>query len=62
MFFAGNEALTGTIKGLLGNSMFLGGLVAALLDNTVRGNVLCKLLRKKCCFIFQKHLFLTIVM
>ena len=36
-FFSGNEALTGVIKGLLGNSMFLGGLVAVVLDNTVRG-------------------------
>ena len=48
--------------------MFLGGLVAALLDNTVRGNVLCKLLRKKCypyspylCFILLLYFDLYIL-
>ena len=30
--------LNGTIKGLLGTSVFLGGIVSLILDNTVKGN------------------------
>lgn len=36
---SGNETVDGIVKGLLGNSMFLGGLVAFVLDNTVRGTL-----------------------
>lgn len=37
ILLVGSETGNGIIKGLLGNSMFLGGLVACILDNTVRG-------------------------
>ena len=36
---SGSDTMNGILKGLLGNSMFLGGLVAFILDNTVRGRL-----------------------
>ena len=36
---SGSDTVNGILKGLLGNSMFLGGLVAFIFDNTVRGRL-----------------------
>lgn len=45
MCFSGNEVLTQLVRVLLSTSMFVGGFVGIVLDNTIPGNKIVYALR-----------------